>query len=92
MTTLGPVPSPTEFYLPGRHGLRFLAAVSVFFGRPGQAKVRVNYEELPGISFLRFRPMALKVGQLRPGPVKWSQLSDLNRRPTVYKTVALPLS
>ena len=22
----------------------------------------------------------------------WSQLSDLNRRPTVYKTVALPLS
>jgi len=23
---------------------------------------------------------------------KWSQLSDLNRRPTVYKTVALPLS
>ena len=50
MTTLGPVPSPTEFYLPGRHGLRFLAAVSVFFGRPGQAKVRVNYEELPGIS------------------------------------------
>jgi hypothetical protein len=24
--------------------------------------------------------------------LKWSQLSDLNRRPTVYKTVALPLS
>ena len=23
---------------------------------------------------------------------KWSQLPDLNRRPTVYKTVALPLS
>jgi hypothetical protein len=23
---------------------------------------------------------------------EWSQLSDLNRRPTVYKTVALPLS
>jgi len=24
--------------------------------------------------------------------VKWSRLSGLNRRPTVYKTVALPLS
>jgi hypothetical protein len=24
--------------------------------------------------------------------INWSQLSDLNRRPTVYKTVALPLS
>jgi hypothetical protein len=26
------------------------------------------------------------------GAKSWSQLSDLNRRPTVYKTVALPLS
>ena len=26
------------------------------------------------------------------GSQEWSQLSGLNRRPTVYKTVALPLS
>ena len=27
-----------------------------------------------------------------PTLLEWSQLPDLNRRPTVYKTVALPLS
>lgn len=29
---------------------------------------------------------------VRPFKEKWSRLSDLNRRPAVYKTAALPLS
>lgn len=34
------------------------------------------------------------LAQPKPAPAGegWSQLSGLNRRPTVYKTVALPLS
>ena len=55
---LNPSSATPKVYLPGLHGLRFLAAFSVFFGHLEQAKDWLNYGELLGIPFTKSLPLA----------------------------------
>ena len=67
--------------------------------RLGEDGRRMGSRKTPGNQAVDLSPPPAVWGisrltQPKPAPAGegWSQLSGLNRRPTVYKTVALPLS
>ena len=49
-----------------------------------------NVQVIDGLAHMLYR-LVIRYGHLNKA-LKWSRLSDLNRRPPVYKTGALPLS
>lgn len=69
ITTQKPISTSKKVYLPGLHGLRFLAAFSVFFGHLEQAKSWVGY---PG--FLDF-PIAQSIAMASDGVTLFFVLS-----------------